>query len=96
MAQPTSVRITLAMVLWLFWICELIGIDSAFLDGRQKVNTYIELPPGLVELVLMTQKEYDEAFIELQGGIYGYVNSALLYFMNYKAFAVSEDGSNLK
>ena len=95
-AQPTSVRITLAMVLWLFWICELIDIEAAFLEGRLKVNTYIELPPGLVELSFMTQEEYDEACIELQGGMYGNVDSALLYFMRFKAFAVSEDGLKLK
>ena len=95
-AQPTSVRIVLAMVLWLFWICELIDIEAAFLEGRLKVNTYIDLPPGLVELGFMTQEEYDEACIELQGGMYGNVDSALLYFVRFKAFATSEEGLKLK
>ena len=65
-AQPTTLRIILVMILWLFWGCELVDIEAAFLEGRLKVSTFIDLPPGLVELGFMTQEEYDVSCIELQ------------------------------
>ena len=43
----------------------------------------------------MTQEEYDEACIELQGGMYGNVDAALLYFVRFMNFAVDKDGLNL-
>ena len=95
-AQPSSVRIVLVMVLWLFWGCELIDIEAAFLEGKLRVSTFTELPPGLVELGFMTQEEYDETCIELMGSMYGNVDSALNYFTKFKEVATSEDGLNLK
>ena len=94
-AQPTSVRIVLVMVLWLYWNCELIDIEAAFLEGRLKVSTFIDLSPGLVELGFITQEEFNEACIELQGGMYGNVDSALLYFVRFKEYATSTSGLDL-
>ena len=94
-AQSTSVRIVLAMVLWLYWVCELVDIEAAFLEGKLKVNTYIDVPPGLVELGFMTQEEYEEACIELNGGMYGNVNAALLYFIRFADYATKKNRLNL-
>ena len=69
------------MVLWYFGSCELVDIEAAFLEGSLKQKTYIDLPPGLVQLGFMTQEEYDSTCIELQGGMYGNVDAALLYFV---------------
>ena len=64
-AQPTSVRTVLAIVLWMYWRCELIDIEAAFLEGRLKQKAYIELPPGIVELGMMSQEDYNRSCIEL-------------------------------
>ena len=94
-AQASSVRLILAMVLWYFWKCELVDIEAAFLEGKLKQKAYIDLPPGLVELGFMTQEEFDECCIELQGGMYGNVDAALLYFIRFTTYATSSDGLNL-
>ena len=44
----------------------------------------------------MTQEEYDEACIELQGGMYGNVDSALLYFVRFTDYATSNRGLGLQ
>ena len=95
-AQASSVRMVLAIVLWLHWRCELVDVEAAFLEGRLKTPTYIELPPGLVELGFMTQEEYDKTCIMLQGGMYGNVDAALLYFIRFTTFATSEEGLGLE
>ena len=95
-AQPSTVKTVLAMVLWLFWKCELVDIEAAFLEGRLKQKAYIDLPEGLVELGFMTQDEYDKSCIELQGGMYGNVDAALLYFVRFTDYATSPDGLDLQ
>ena len=49
----------------------------------------------MVELGFMSQKEYDESCIELQGGMYGNVDAALLYFIRFTDFATDVNGLNL-
>ena len=94
-AQASTVRLVLAMTLFLFWNCELADVEAAFLEGRLKNKAYIELPPGLVELGFMTKEEYDKTCIELQGGMYGNVDAALLYFLRFTEYATDEKGLNL-
>ena len=43
----------------------------------------------------MSKKGYDDLCIELQGGMYGNVDAALLYFIRFKEYAKSEEGLNL-
>ena len=76
-------KVILAMALWSFWSCELVDVEAAFLEGRLKHKAYIQLPPGMVELGFMSRKEYEESCIELQGGMYGNVDAALLYFIRF-------------
>ena len=94
-AQASSVRMILAMVLWLYWECELVDIEAAFLEGRLKTKAYIALPPRLVELGFMTEEEYKTTRIELQGGMYGNVDATLLYFIRFTEFATNHDGLGL-
>ena len=91
-AQASSVKVVLALVLFLYWECELVDIEAAFLEGKLKTKTYLQMPPGMVELGFMTQEEFDANCIELQGGMYGNVDAALLYFTRFKEFATSKDG----
>ena len=94
-AQATTLRTVLVIALFLFWNCELVDIEAAFLEGRLKNKAYIELPPGLVELGIMTQEDYDKSCIELQGSMYGNVDAALLYFERFTEYATSEEGLDL-
>ena len=95
-AQPSTVRVILAMVLYYYWDCELVDIEAAFLEGRLTSPTYLNLPPGLVELGFMTKEQFENACIELQGGMYGNVDAALLYFKRFRDFATKMDGLNLQ
>ena len=95
-AQPSSVKVVLALVLFLFWECELVDIEAAFLEGRLKTKTYLQMPPGLVELGFMTKEEFDSNCIELQGGMYGNVDAALLYFIRFKEFATNKTGLGIE
>ena len=62
-AQASSLRLVIALTLFLFWNCELVDIEAAFLEGRLKTKTYLQLPPGLVELGFMSQAEYEESCV---------------------------------
>ena len=90
------VKITLAITLFYNWVAELIDIEAAFLEGRLKIKTFITPPRGLVRLGFMTQEEYDNYCIELQGGMYRNVDSALSYFGRFTEYATKKDGLNLK
>lgn len=62
--QSSSVKVILALVLYLYWECELVDIEAAFLEGRLKTKTYLQLPEGLVDLCFMTKEEFDKMCIE--------------------------------
>ena len=61
-----------------------------------KKKTYIELPPGLVELGFMNKEEYESTYIKLQGGMYGNVEAALLYFIKFTEYATQSNGLNIQ
>ena len=64
--------------------------------GKAEISTFIELPPGLVELGFMMEEEYNETCIELQGSMYGNVDAALSYFTKFKEYALDINGLNLR
>ena len=68
----------------------------AFLEGKLTNSTYIDLPPGLVDLGFITKEDYADACIKLNGGMYGNVDSALMNFVRFKDYATSKNGLNLK
>ena len=97
-AQATSLRVGLSLVLYHQmedWVCELVDIEAALLEGRLTNKTYIELPQGIDELGFMTNEQYKELCIELLGGMYGNVDAALLYFKRFEEYALQETGLNL-
>ena len=61
-----------------------------------KQKAFIELPPELVDLGFMTQEEYYNTCIELQGGMYGNVDAELLYFIRFSTYATSKEGLDLE
>ena len=70
-------------------------VEAAFLEGKLKTSTYIDLPKGMVELGFLTKEEFDEYCIELLGGMYGNVDAALLYFIRFTKFATDKEGLGL-
>ena len=61
-----------------------------------KTKTYLQSPPGLVELGFMTQEKYDASCIELQGRMYGNVDAVLLYFIRFKEYATNKKGLDIE
>lgn len=97
-ATATSFRVGLALTLFYDdkdWICELVDVEAAFLEGKLKAPVYIDLPKGMVELGFMSKEEFDQACAELTGGMYGCVDAALLYFERFCEWAVNPEGLNL-
>ena len=99
-AQATSLRTGLAITLYKTeegWICELVDVEAAFLEGKLTNTTYIDLPPGIdKELGFMTEKQYKELCIELLGGMYGNVDAALLYFRTFTEYVTKDKRMNMK
>ena len=64
-------HISNGIVLWNKWECKLVDIEAIFLEGKLTNSTYIDLPPGLVELGFITREDYINTYIELNGGCMG-------------------------
>jgi hypothetical protein len=95
-ATASSLRTGLGLTLYNDnWISELVDVEAAFLEGKLKTSTYIDLPKGMVELGFLTPQEFQETCIELLGGMYGNVDAALLYFTRFTTYATSKEGLNL-
>jgi len=85
-ASSSSVRMGIALTLYFEdedWICEVIDIEAAFLEGDIEEPMYIEWPEGMVELGFLTLEEFQETCAELQKGMYGNVDAALRFYKTY-------------
>jgi len=49
----------------------------------------------MVELGFMSEEDFNTSCIELKGGMYGNKDAALLYFVRFTEYAISEEGLNL-
>ena len=83
-ATDTSIRIVLALILYHWesegWRPQGIDIEAAFLEGILDKKYYLEPPQILVLLGFLTEEEHGKVCIELQKGMYGQVDAALLFF----------------
>ena len=66
------------------WTIVVIDITAAFLEGKMDIETFIEIPDGMVELGFVTQKDRQEKIIRLLKSMYGNVDAALRFFNTYK------------
>ena len=85
-ATATTLRTVIAITLYFDrenWIRELVDVEAAFLEEKIKTKVNINLPKGMVELVFMSQEDYDNACAEIKGGVYGCVSAALLWFVSF-------------
>ncbi len=68
-ASSSSVRMGIGLVLYHKddqWVCEIIDIEAAFLEGNIVVPMYIEWPEGMVEMGFISLEEFQETCAELQ------------------------------
>jgi hypothetical protein len=84
-ANDTSVRIGIAKTLANNdWVIEVIDIEAAFLEGQLDRDTYIEWPEGMVKLGFITADESERACIQLTKSMYGNVDAARRFYIEYK------------
>jgi len=62
---------------------DMIDIEAALLEGKLPNPVYIEFPPGLLEVGIITEEESRTKCIELSGGMYGSPKSAIQFFREY-------------
>lgn len=85
-ASDSTTRIIIALTLYFEdrgWVCELIDIEAVFLEGSIEEPTYLEWPPGTVELGYATNEDLLTKCIRLRKSIYGNVNAALRFYRTY-------------
>ena len=93
-ATDTSIRIVLALILYYWesegWRPQGIDIEAAFLEGILDKKYYLEPPKILISLGFLTEEEHGRVCIELQKGMYGQVDAALLFFRRFTKYLESE------
>ena len=81
-ANDATTRIIIGLTLAykdLGWKCESVDIEAAFLEGEIDTPSYMEWPPGSVDLGYVTQENRKKTCILLLKSIYGNVDAALRF-----------------
>ena len=91
-ATDTTVRTVLYVYLFyaqgkdgLIFVCQMIDIEAAFLEGDMKTETFIDWPQGMLELGFTTGNDLKEFCLKLLKSMYGNVDTALRFFKTYSA-----------
>ena len=79
-ASDTTTRLLLALALWFGWECESLDIEAAFLEGTITEPTFLEWPPGSIDLGYATGEDVQQRCIQLKKSIYGNVDAALRFY----------------
>ena len=74
------------------WICELVDIEAAFLEGYNKGLQFMEWPPGLLELGFATKEQIKLTCLQMLRCIYGNVEAALRFYTTYAQYLIKELG----
>ena len=92
-ASETSTRMAISIYLYgekglpentdIKFNIDMIDIEAAFLEGKLPKPVYIEFPPGLLEVGMISEEESKTKCIELSGGMYGSPESAIQFFREY-------------
>ena len=83
----TDVAIRMAIGIALFndgWNIHVIDIEAAFLEGKLDKPMFVEWLPGMIELGFLSKEEARKYVCMLTGGMYGNVQAALAFFVEYK------------
>jgi hypothetical protein len=91
-ATDTTVRTTLCIYLYyaqgregLTFVCKMIDIAAAFLEGDMESPTFIDWPADMLEMGFATQEDLKEFCLQLLKSMYGNVDAALQFFKTYSA-----------
>src|SRR5688572_611884 len=82
-ASDTITRLIIALTLWneeRKWVCETIDIKATFLEGSIVEPTYLEWPPGTLELKYVTQEKLKTKCICLKKCIYSNADATLRFY----------------
>ena len=75
-----SIKLVLALALFMGWMCEMIDIEAAFLEADLEEDVYIEWPEGLVKFGYISEEETKSTCIKLEKAMYGCVQSPRAFF----------------
>ena len=67
------------------FVCEMIDIAAAFLEGDMESPTFINWPAGMLEMGFATQEDFKKFCLQLLKSLYGNVNAALQFFKKYRS-----------
>ena len=86
-ATDASMRMIFALSLYKWdkseeirWVCEIIDVEAAFLEGDMEEQIYIEWPDGVLDFGFETQETMKNKCIKLEKAMYGTVQAALQFF----------------
>ena len=86
-ATDSSIRIVFALTLFYWdskgWRNMGLDVEAAFLEGKQVEPMYLKCPKVLAALGFMTYEQLEEYCIRLDGGMYGNVDAALRFFIEF-------------
>lgn len=94
-ANDTTVRLVITYTLYKeddHWICELIDIKAAFLEGEIDKPTFMEWPPGMLVLKQIDEETLRQMCIMLNKCIYGNVDAALRFYNAYSKYLMKQVG----
>ena len=74
------------------WVCEAFDIGAAFLELYLDIEMFIEWPEGIVELGFITEEEYKNTCVQLQRSMYGNVDAALRWQIEFTKYLVEQCG----
>ena len=77
------------------WTIALTDIEAAFLETKIPYMLFLEWPKGVVELGLITEEERKKYVIQQVGGIYGCVDTALRFFVEYRDLLTDPKGMGM-
>ena len=80
-ATDSATRLLFAMTLSKKdWVCEIVDVEAAFLEGDLEEKIYIEWPDGIEEFKYENKKTIETSCILLDKAMYGTVQAALQFF----------------
>ena len=86
-ATDSSIRIVFALTLYWWdskgWRNMGLDVEAAFLEGKPDEPMFLKCPKILAALGFLTLKQIEEYCIRLDGGMYGNVDAALRFFIEF-------------
>ena len=95
-ATDEARHLQIALTLWFRgkgnknWVMRSFDVEAAFLEPAMKKKMYIGIHPAMVALGFLTKEEADQHYIELLNSMYGNVDAALKFHIDFAEFLQEE------